>query len=272
MRFILAVITMAAAALLAGVTAASALEPGFILDEAIFSVKDGRVAAPRAVHVPDEEGRGAEELSSGWRPAKEGDYYAFDASELLSPDRGTLEVSLTITDVKAISAIGNGLEALVTVYDEAGVPFFSVGINDHDVMVGSFPLHPQLMEDVFGGVGFPYVAKLDGPLADGSRVKITVVWGPEPADNKVLINGRFEEVAVRKGPRHAGDPPGFVPTATFASFMDGFEGLSGRNAGPAKTLVIGRMGSRDPSSRLSMYPPASAAINSVRLANFIIEP
>jgi len=187
-------------------------------------------------------------------------------------DAGTAEIRLTVLDIKGLSAVGSDLVALVTLYDGAGVAFFSVGINDHDVMVGSYPLHPMIMEDAFGGVGFPYVSKLDGLLRDGTDVTVTVTWGRKPSDDCVYVNGRLVETKLRKGPKTLGKGPGYEPLATLGPFMGGFKTWDGRVVGPPRTFTVGRMGVRDISDHLSMYPPTVVAVKSVRLTNFVDVP
>jgi hypothetical protein len=229
----------------------------------IFDTGEGRVIAPNASisGSPDTWRVGEDE---GWKANRDEDFYAFDAG-VLNRAQGKLEIKLVVTDPAVLSSLGNDLEALFTIYDKDETPFFAVGINDHDVMVGSYPLHPMLMENAFGGVGFPYLAKIDGPLKHGTKVTITVTWGRRPADDKVFVNGKFVEARDRKGPRNKGMPPGFEPTATFSSFLSGFS-YNYKVIGPPKTLTIGRMGRVDPKNRLSMYPPRGVAIKSVSIS------
>ncbi len=234
--------------------------------ETVLEVRDGKIFAPRAKHLPGAPSA-KDYFKWGWRAEKEGDYISFDSSEVFYPAKGSLEIKVTVADMASLKALGNYLESLVTLYDVAGVAFFALGINDHDVEVGSYPLHAMVMESVFGGVGFPYVELLDGPLKEGMQFTITVRWGTTPASNRVYVNGKRVELEVVKGPRHHGKPPGFEPTEMFSKYMNGFETWDKRKVGPVKLLVIGRMGHPDPKDPFVMYPPRSVAINSVTLSD-----
>ena len=238
--------------------------PAGAFQDTLFIVKDGRVIAPRANHhpAPPED---KDFYKPGWRPERPGDYYSFDTDGILDPDRGSMEIKVTIADMDALKELGKYIEALVTIYDADGTAFFSVGMNDHDVTAGSYPLHANVMEGVFGGTGFPYVAKLDGPLKEGMEITVTVKWGETPVSNKVLINGKQVELAVIKGPRHHGNPPGFEPTELFSKYMHGFTTWYDKKVGPPRLFVIGRVGIPDKSYRFFMYPPRAFAINSVTL-------
>jgi len=241
--------------------------PAPFINEVIFEAGEAGIKAPRAVHTPEAAPVTPAEKKAGWRASNDGDYFGFDAGSVFSSDEGTIEVKLTVLDTAGLKALGRNIEALVTLYDDAGVPFFAIGINSHDIMVGSYPLHPMVMETAFGGVGFPYVAKLDGPLKEGTEVAVTVTWGPEPRDDKVFVNGKLIETAVRRGPRHSGNPPGFEPTATFISFLNGFTTFDNRHVGPPATLTVGRIGTDGRKGPYDMFPPRSIAIKQVRLSN-----
>lgn len=270
MKKILAIIMLLA--MPSAAYAAELSDPGFVLDETIFQYKDGAVTAPRALGDLVKMSQRLDGTLPGWVQNGGDGYVAFDAGEVFSKDEGAVDISLVVLDPARLSNLGNDLESLVTLYDNEGTPFFSIGINDHDLAVGSYQLHPVVMEKVFGGVGFPYVAKLDGPLEKGTNIAITVTWGREPSDNKVYVNGKFIEVAVRKGPKHHGNPPGYEPELTLGPFMDGFEVFDGRVVGPPRKFVMGRIGVWDPTDPLSMLPPLAVGITSVRVRNFIVPP
>ena len=247
-------------------------DPGFAFDETIFQYIDGAVTAPRALGDLVKMSGRLDGTLPGWVQDGGDGYIAFDAGEVFSKDEGAVDICLVVLDPVRLSNLGNDLESLVTLYDKEGAPFFSIGINDHDLAVGSYQLHPVVMEKVFGGVGFPYVAKLDGPLEKGANIAVTVTWGREPSENRVYVNGKFIEVAVRKGPKHHGNPPGYEPELTLGSFMDGFGVFDGRVVGPPNKFVIGRIGVWDPTDPLSMLPPLAVGIRSVRVRNFIAPP
>lgn len=247
-------------------------EPELVFERAIFEYRGGVVSAPMARQTSLARSRELDGTVPGWvQPGPDG-YIAFDAGEVFFPEEGTIEIRLVVLDPDGLTRIGNDLESLVSLYDEAGTPLFSIGINDHDLMAGSYELHPALMEGVFGGVGFPYVGKLGGPPKKGANVSVTVTWGKSLSDNRVYVNGKFIEAAIRKGPRHYGKPPGFEPVARLASFMNGFEASGGRRAGPPVTLAIGKVGGHDPDNLLSMYPPTSVGIKSVKCWNSVTPP
>jgi hypothetical protein len=257
---------------------ASGPMPERISEQTIFEVKDGKIIAPLAIRAPARlPEKGPDEPVTGWTPLRSDDFVAYDAVSLFPREQGTLEVALTVLGKGSGNgpALGKDMDAIVTLYDEGGVPFFTIGMNDHDLTVGSFPLHPRIMEDVFGGTGFPYLAKLDGKLGKGTDVTIVVTWGKDPADNKVYVNGKLIERGVIKGPRTNGKGPGYQPTATLGSLLGGFSGVyDGRNrmtVTPAKTLVIGKMEGVEDCGR-PMFPPRSVAIRKVRLSNYVKAP
>jgi len=241
--------------------------PGVIFDETILSVKDGRLIAPRARHVSGGLGGPKAAPDMGWAPVKDGDYVSFDAADVFYPNEGSIEIKLTVVDT---AVLGKGLEALLMLYDENGVPFFTIGMNEHDLSVGSFPLHPLIMEDAFGGTSFPYLKKLSGPLKDGTDLTIKVTWGRSPSQNRVYVNGKPIEKDVIRGPRTRGKGPGFEPTRTLGSFMGGFEGVfDGRNLRkitPPRTLTIG-MDCAGSGGGPTIRPPKGVAIRGVRLTN-----
>jgi hypothetical protein len=204
-------------------------------------------------------------LKVGWTPRNDGDYVAYDTDGILNSDQGTIEVNLILLGDEYKPLITHQyVEALVTLYDGTDKAFFTIGINNTDIVIGSFPIHPMLMEDAFGGASFPYLSKLDGPLKGGTAMSVIVTWGPEPSDGRIYVNGRYMDLDSRRGPRGHGTPPGFVSTVPFSSFLKGFEGFTGGPVGPPKTLVIGRIGTdRKPNKTGS---PMSVAIKSVRLS------
>ena len=240
-------------------------------NEVIFEAGGGKINAPRATRSDPGAPLPPDFTGDGWRAGEDGGHISFNADEVLPKDEGTLEIKLTVLDAARLTALGNDLEALVTVYDGSGVAFFTVGMNDHDLTVGSFPLHPMIMEDVFGAVGFPYLAKLDGPLKDGTDMTVRVTWGRVPSDNRVYLNGKRIGPEEARGPKTSGKGPGYEPVKTLGPFFAGFEGnFNGRETRritPPRSFVIGMKGKKDPSDRLSMHPPNSVAIRSVRLSS-----
>lgn len=247
-------------------------EPELVFERTIFEYRGGVVDAPMARPASLVRSKDLDGTVPGWVQPGPGGYIAFDAGDVFFPEEGTIDIRLVVLDPDGLTRIGNDLESLVSLYDEAGAPLFSVGINDHDIMVGSYELHPMLMEDVFGGVGFPYVDKLGGPPKKGADISVAVTWGKKPSENRVYVNGKFIEAAIRKGPKHYGKPPGFEPVARLASFMYGFGVFDGRVVGPPVTLTIGKVGGHDPDNPLSMYPPTSVGIKSVRCWNSVTPP
>ena len=239
--------------------------PGVYFEETIFEVKDGEIIAPRAMHLPFEPPKEFGRLKAGWTPLKDGDYIAYDTDGILDTEQGTFEVDLVLLGDEGKPLITHSyVQALITLYDGRDKAFFTVGINNTDLVIGSFPIHPMLMEDAFGGASFPYLSKLDGPLREGTEVKVTVTWGPAPSDGRVYVNGRYLDLDSRRGPRGRGAPPGYQPTVPFSSFLKGFEGFTGGPVGPPKTLTIGRIGTDRKINRTGS--PMSVAIKSVRLS------
>jgi hypothetical protein len=251
--------------------ALAAAPQGVAFKETIFEAKAGKITAPRATHPP--RARQYEEtLQKGWTPVDDGDYIAYDAGEIINKEQGTINIEMVVLgDGKTFFLAPDRVDALVTFYDDSGKSFFSIGLNDHDLIVGSYPLHPMVMEHVFGGVGFPYLSKLDRPLKEGTEMTVRVTWGPNPSDDRVYFNGKYMDLDSRRGPKSGGKTPGYPQTATFGSFMDGFEGNSntGGKVGPLKTLVIGRT---DTDKAGKMYPPRSVAIKSVTVSSKIEAP
>jgi len=255
--------------------AAKVKSPELSFDRVIFEFKDGKLIAPLATHMPAEDRQerpGARPV--GWTPAGDDDYIAFDSDTVFPKDEGTLDIKLTVLGFGPEKKPSLTLrhEALVTLYDANGVAFFTVGMNDHDLTVGSFPLHPLVMEGVFGGIAFAYLDKLDAPLKAGTEMAITVKWGEKPSDNKVFVNGKLIEARSKKGSLYStGKGPGPEPKARLDSFLNGFEGnfngRENRKITPPKTLVIGRMGAMDNKNKLDMAPPKSVAIRSVRISS-----
>lgn len=253
-------------------TAGRGSVPEQIFDETVFEVVDGKIIAPRAKHLPEEAPIKPDATKIGWRAAKEGDYVGFDAGEIFYKEKGTLEIQLAVTDAAGLTAERGDLETLIALYDEAGTPFFSVGINGRGIMIGSYALLPMLMEDAFGGVGFPYAAKLDGPLHDGTEITITITWGQNPADDRVYVNGKLVGESERRASRRHGNPPGYEPTATLSSFLNGFKAVGGRVVGPPKTLTVSKKGGIDKKGMFKMLPPRFVAIKKVRLSNLTKKP
>jgi hypothetical protein len=248
----------------------AAAPPPVYFNETIFEARDGKMIAPRAKHAPL-TGRYAEGIVKGWTPENDKDYISYDAGEIIDKGQGTIKIEMVVLgDGDAVLLAPDHVDALVTFYDDSGKAFFAIGLNDHDLVVGSFPLHPMLMEDAFGGVGFPYLSKLGGPLKGGTEMSIYVTWGPKPEDDKVYLNGKYMDLDSRRGPKSGGNTPGYPQTATLGSFLDGFEGSTGGRVGPLKTLVIGRTDSDN--SPITMHPPRSVAIKSVTVSNKIEAP
>jgi len=239
--------------------------PGVYFEGAIFEVKDGEIIAPRARHLPYEPPKRFGRLKAGWTPLKDGDYIAYDTDGIFNSEQGTVEVNLVLLGDEDRPLITHRyVEALITLYDGKEKAFFTIGINNTDLVIGSFPIHPMLMEDAFGGASFPYLSKLEGPLRDGTEIKVTVTWGPDPSDSRVYVNGRYMDLDSRRGPRSRGKLPGYPQTVLFSSFLKGFEGFTGGPVGPPKTLVIGRIGTDRKINRTGS--PMSVAIKSVRLS------
>jgi len=256
-------------------SASQASSPGMVFNQAIFEVKDGRISAPLAKRMPAAlpEDKG---MVTGWTPASDDDYAAFDADSVFPKERGTMEVSLVVLgDAGGKPALGKFHESLVMLYDDNGVPFFTLGLNDHDITVGSFPLNPTVMEDAFGGTAFNYLAALGGPPGKGTEMTVTVTWGTDPAEDRVYVNGKPIGLSEVKGPRTLGKGPGFKPTATLASFMGGFsgyfDGINKTAITPPRTLVVGRIGSVEKAGG-RMLPPRSVAIKKIRLSNVVETP
>jgi hypothetical protein len=254
---------------------AYATDPGLMeppVEHTILSLVSGKVVSPLARHNGGTVVSFPEGPVAGWVQDKPDGYISFDADKVFFPEEGTIEIKLAVLDKDGLKKLGNDLDALISLYDAKGTPFFSIGINDHDFAVGSYQLHPVVMEDVFGGVGFPYVSRLSAPLADGSLITVRVTWGKDPSDNRVYINGSLVPIEEIKGPRHMGGPPGYEPTKTLGSFMHGFKVFDGRMVGPPDSLVIGRVGKRNPFDPIAMYPPTSVAIRSVKVWDAVLPP
>lgn len=240
--------------------------PSYIFKQTIFEMKDGVVSAPLATHFGSQPMKSpAAPPPVGWIPSWDGDYYSFNA-DIIDTEKGTLEIKAVIGDKDLLQKLGNDIEALFTIYDENKAPLFSVGLNDHDVTVGSYMLHPMFMEDAFGGVGFNYSPIFGGPPAAGAEINITVTWGKKPSDDRVYVNGNIIPVKSRRGPRSLGKFPGFEPEKTFGSYMHGFTTYDGRIITPPKAFSIGMMEKAGP---IKMYPPHAIAVKSVKLSNKI---
>jgi len=253
------------AALAAPSSASGNTPPGVYFEGAIFDIKDGKIAAPGARHLPDELSKNTGRLMVGWTPLKDGDYISYDTDGILSTEQGTIEVNLVLLGDEDKPLITHRyVEALVTLYDGRDKAFFTVGINNTDLVIGSFPIHSMLMDEAFGGASFPYLSKLDGPLKGGTEMTVTVTWGPDPKDDRVYVNGKYMDLDSRRGPKSRGKTPGYPQTVSFSSFLKGFEGFTGGPIGPPKTLAIGRIGTDRTVNR--MGSPMSVAIKSVRLS------
>lgn len=261
--FILSVALVAALA--APSPASDVTPPGVYFEGTIFEVKDGKIIAPRARHLPDELSKNTGRLMVGWTPLKDGDYIAYDTDGIFNDEHGTLEVNLMILGDENEPLITHRyVEALITLHDGKDKAFFTIGINNTDLVIGSFPIHPMLMEGAFGGASFPYLPKLEGPLKGGTEMKVTVTWGPDPTDDRVYVNGKYMDLDSRRGPKSRGKLPGYPQTVSFSSFLKGFEGFTGGPVGPPKTLAIGRIGTDRTINK--MGSPMSVAIKSVRLS------
>jgi hypothetical protein len=239
--------------------------PSYIFKQTIFELKDGVVSAPLAAHHGSQPRKDPAGKPSGWTASEDGDHYSFNA-EILDVEQGTLEINVVIVDKELLRNLGNDIEALFTIYDENRAPLFSVGLNDHDVTVGSYMLHPMIMEDAFGGVGFNYSPLFGGPPGTGAEIKITVTWGKKPSDDRVYVNGNLIPVKRRRGPKNLGKFPGFEPEKTFGSYMHGFTTYDGKVITPPKTFTIGLM---EKVGNKRMYPPHAVAIKRVVLSNQI---
>ncbi len=258
-------------ALLTLASPAFAEEPGeepIVRRDTIFEVNNGVINAPGATYM----GGGLAELpggpAPGWIQKTGEEYVSFDALEIPFTGRGSLEITAVVVDAEGLKARkGDDLEALVMLYDKAGTPFFTVGMNGREFVVGSFPLHPTIMEDVFGGVSFPYLQALSGPPENGTEIKVRVAWGFEPGDDRVYVDGVLEGTDIIEGPRNMG-PPGYEPTRTLGSFMAGFETDDKVSVGPPYMLTVGRVGDKNPWNPLSMNPPTTVAVKRVVIWKF----
>jgi len=256
----------------AAVHATTQEEPELLIEETIFKVVAGEAVAPTASHTGGSIVLFPAGSVAGWVQDKPDGYISYDARKVFFPDKGTIEINLVVVDKDGLTKLGHNLDALVSLYDAEGTPFFSIGINDHDLAVGSYQLHPVVMEDVFGGTGFPYVSRIGAPLDNGSVITVRVTWGEDPSVNRVYVNGSLVPVEEIKGPRNMGGPPGYEPVKTLESFMHGFEISDGRVVGPPVSLVIGRVGERNRWDPLAMYPPTSVAIRSVKVWSTVEQP
>lgn len=266
MRIVMSVLSFA---LVAGVAVPSHASvdtpPGVYFEGTIFEVKDGKVIAPQARFMPAEPFKKNGRLKAGWTPMNEGDYVAYDTDGIFNTEQGTLEVNLVLLGDEEKPLITHRyVEALITLYDGKEKAFFTIGINNTDIVVGSFPIHPMLMDEAFGGASFPYLSKLEGPLKGGTEMTVTVTWGPNPTDDRVYVNGKYMDLDSRRGPKSRGKTPGYPQTVSFSSFLKGFEGFTGGPVGPPKTLAIGRVGTDRTKNR--MGSPMSVAIKRVRLS------
>jgi len=256
----------------AAVHATTQDKPELLIEETIFKVVSGKADAQMARHTGGKVMMLPDGTVAGWVQDKPDGYISYDARQVFFPDKGTIEINMVVVDKEGLTKLGNDLDALVSLYDAEGTPFFSIGINDHDLAVGSYQLHPVVMEDVFGGVGFPYVSRLGAPLENGSIITVRVTWGKDPSDNRVYVNGSLVPVEEIKGPRNMGGPPGYEPVKTLGSFMHGFEVFDGRTVGPPESLVIGRVVERNRWDPIAMYPPTSVAIRSVKVWSTVEPP
>jgi hypothetical protein len=239
--------------------------PSYIFKQTLFELKDGVVSAPLADHSGSQPEENPAGKPQWWTASKDGDYYSYNA-EILDAEQGSLEINAVIVNKELLQKLGSDIEALFTIYDNNNVPIFSVGLNDHDVTVGSYMLHPMIMEDAFGGVGFNYSPLFGGPPGTGAEIKITVTWGKKPSDDRVYVNGNLIPVKSRRGPRNLGKFPGFEPTRTFGSYMHGYTTYEGKVITPPKTFTVGLM---EKVGKKKMYPPHAVAIKSVKLSNLL---
>jgi len=260
------VITAILLAFAAGSAAFEIDDPDFILDEVIFEMQAGELFSPRAVKQAGPPPQYFDGHPPGWSQT-DGDAYAeFNPAEIFPTEKGSLEIELVVMDGKNLAGLCDELESLVTIYDASGTAFFSVGINATEVSVGSFPLHPAEMEEAYGGVSFLYGHLLDGALKDGDELTVCIAWGPEPSGNRVYVNGTLIDKEHITGPRNMG-PPGFEPTRTLASYMNGFRTSDGIDVGPPARFVVGRIGTPDKNDPLGMSLPRSVAIKRIKAGN-----